>query len=53
MNLKNSMLIVAVIVVFSVAVGADEKLNVLVVTGGHGYEQEPFEAMFNSFGGLN
>lgn len=47
------MLIVAVIVVFSVAVGADEKLNVLVVTGGHGYEQEPFEAMFNSFGGLN
>ena len=28
---------------------ADEKLRVLVVTGGHGYEEAPFEAMFKSF----
>ena len=31
---------------------AAEKMNVVVVTGGHGFEAQPFEAMFNSFDGM-
>lgn len=32
---------------------AAEKMQVLVVTGGHGFEEQPFEAMFTSFENMN
>jgi type 1 glutamine amidotransferase len=56
MNNVNAVLVwvvLAMVIVFSGAAVAEENMNVLVVTGGHGYEQEPFEAMFKSFDGLN
>lgn len=43
----------AVSVIFwSGVVSAEGALPVAVVTGGHGYEKEPFEAMFKRFEGL-
>ncbi len=39
-------------IVWSGVVIAEVALPVVVVTGGHGYEKEPFEAMFKSFEGL-
>ena len=45
--------ILALVFLFCAALGtAGEKVNILIITGGHGFEQAPFFAMFDALPGI-
>lgn len=48
MNWSKNFILVIFALSISISVSA-KKINILLVTGGHGFEQEPFFAMFDSF----
>lgn len=48
MKQLQQLLSLSFLIFFSISVSA-KKLNILVVTGGHGFDEKPFFEMFNSF----
>lgn len=48
MSLSKSFILIILALLINISVSA-KKINILLVTGGHGFEQEPFFEMFDSF----
>jgi type 1 glutamine amidotransferase len=44
--------LIAVVPVDAQAPGGEKKIRILVITGGHGFEQVPFDKMFNDMKGI-
>lgn len=48
--LRPKLTIIILLCLFSVACFAQQKMHILVITGGHGFKQKPFYQMFDSLG---
>ena len=52
MKQLRQLLSLSFLIFISISVSA-KKLNILVVTGGHGFDEKPFFEMFNSFDNIS
>ena len=48
-----SIRIIILLCIISAACFAQKKISILIITGGHGFKQEPFYQMFDSFGNIS
>lgn len=46
-------ILISVLLIFCSFTASSKKLNILVITGGHGFDEKPFFEMFNSFDNIS